>query len=1106
MFSLFMSPQQRAIKSLQPYVDRANALEDEVKAYSDEELKKKSLELKELAQKILPSDRNIHLTREKDKPWTAVAEGKRFVSEIDELLPYSAALIREATLRISPELRLRDVQIMCSAALAKGRLTEFFTGEGKTFVALMPLFLYGLFGRGAHLVTVNEYLAKLHGEWAGRILDKLGLTTGVITHDHAYKFVPTEELKDEEGEDGDVATKAKAVDWSKMNTLQGYNLVEVSKKEAYECDVTYGTNSEFGFDYLRDNMARRVEDVCQRELFYCIVDEADSIMVDESRTPLIISAPATESLDMYKRFAQIVARLDEDDVDIDEKDRSVNLKEEIVEKVQRMAGVSNLWEDYQASHHLDNALKARFMYKKDDHYIIQDGQVMIVDEFTGRVLPGRRWSEGLHQAVEAKENVEIQRRSSTLATVTYQNFFRLYYVLSGMTGTALTEAEEFSKIYNLDVVVIPTHLPVIRKDKTDVIYKTEEVKFKSVVCDIRERHEKGQPVLVGTTSVEKSELLSQMLVREGVEHEVLNAKHHEKEAKIVAKAGEYKAVTISTNMAGRGTDIRLGNTLEDDIAYGNVCYALRRLGVLEGVKAKGEEYGYSRVTIKAPTEIEYNKVQAAATAVLDYIKTGKLPKTVGADNRKKWFGAVNNLEGKPKIADDLDVYFRNASRTVSIGIKEGSELWDKVKPSEDELETEANLGLHVLGTERHESRRIDNQLRGRSGRQGDPGSSQFFVATQDDLMRIFGGEVIERLLSNMGVSEDLPITSGVLAKQIETAQKRVEGYNFDIRKHLVEYDDVMNEQREVFYGRRRNVLTLFKKDTKTALEGTGSGEQNAKGKKDADVPEGRFLLRDLMIKKIKKQIKYIARSNSRDNKITNLDKLWKEFSEFIPEEMAKEVVENNFKTKFSVWMKKLRKDSVGERIEESLLLLVDEAYDYKEGSVGSETMRKIERWVLLTVMDKHWTEHLDFMSDLRSAIGLRGYGQRDPLTDYKNEAFNLFAKMLSDIDENVSKRVLRVDVVKQPTSVPAITAKPQALPLPGSERTSVYQSLARQLMEKKGGGGGVRPQASNLDRAVNKVALSARTKSSTGSKPGRNDLCPCGSGKKYKKCCYPQFG
>ena len=1158
-----MSPQKRMVKSLQKYVDGANALEDEVKAFSDEELRNKAAELRDAAVKILPKGRNIHITREKDSPWTSVAEGKRFISAIDELIPYSAALVREATLRISPALRLRDVQIMCSAALAKGRLTEFFTGEGKTFVALMPLFMYGLFGRGAHLVTVNEYLAKLHGEWAGRILDRLGLTTGVITHDHAYKFVSTEELKkykkvedkkevESSADDGekakdseDLTKKASAVDWSRMNTLQGYNLVKVSKKEAYGCDVTYGTNSEFGFDYLRDNMARRIEEVNQRELFYCIVDEADSIMVDESRTPLIISAPAAESLDMYKKFAQIVARLDDEDVDIEEKERAVTLKEEVVEKVQRMAGVKNLWEDYQASHHLENALKARFLYKKDDQYIIQDGQVMIVDEFTGRVLPGRRWSEGLHQAVEAKENVEIQRRSSTLATVTYQNFFRLYYVLSGMTGTALTEAEEFAKIYNLDVVVIPTHMPVIRKDSTDVIYKTEEAKFKAVVEDIKDRHEKGQPVLVGTTSVEKSEHLSQLLDREGVKHEVLNAKQHEREAKIVAKAGEYGAVTISTNMAGRGTDIRLGATLQNDIAYGNIVFALKRLGVIPG--NKGEEYGFEKVKIKVGTKIELEKLQESLKGVQAYIEEGVFPKGVTEPNAKKWFSPLEKVKGKPKLLEDLEFETSEPGKTITIAIKSESMLWDKVKPTNGELETEANLGLHVLGTERHESRRIDNQLRGRSGRQGDPGSSQFYVATQDDLMRIFGGEVIERLLNNMGISDDLPITAGMLAKQIETAQKKVEGYNFDTRKHLVEYDDVMNEQREVFYGRRRKVLAMYKRDTeiREKNEEMGKGEKAKPKEQDADIPEGRFQLRDLMIEKVKAHVQHIISLNAGEKRISDFKTLWKEFNEIVPEEMAKQTVENNYKADFITWMNQLKNDRSTERVSESLLQLVDEAYDYKEGTVGSDTMRKIERWVLLTVMDKHWTEHLDFMSDLRSAIGLRGYGQRDPLTDYKNEAFELFAKMLGNIDENISKRIFRVNVVKQPSSGPVIAGQPgqpQSLPSQGSARTSVYQQLAKQLMTGKGSRtiSGVKPQQSSLDRAVNKVAGASRTTerqkngsngidrtsaakqsssnklsaspasvnavSSTSQKVGRNDLCPCGSGKKYKKCCYPQFG
>lgn len=1043
----FFDPQKRQLRSLQKYVDSANSLEKEVKNFSGDQIRAKVDELKKTAHDILSPARNIEITREKDKPWTAVSEGGRFVENIDELIPYSAALVREVTLRASPKHRLRDVQIMSGVSMTKGNLSEFFTGEGKTFAAILPLMLYGLFERGAHLVTVNEYLAKRDAEWVGRMLSSLGLTTSVVTHEGAFKFVPVEELG--EFKEKSVVKEAEKTNWDLLNTMAGNHLIEVSKKEAYACDVTYGTNSEFGFDYLRDNMARQIEDVNQPELFFGIVDEADSIMVDESRTPLIISAPAKESNEMYKKFAQIAARLEVNDVEIDEKDKSVTLKEESVDKVQKWAGVDNVWEDYAASHHLENALKARYLYKRDDQYIVQDGQINIVDEFTGRVLPGRRWSEGLHQAVEAKEGVEIMKRSRTLATITYQNFFRLYYVLAGMTATALTEAEEFAKIYNLDVVVVPTHHPVIRKDYTDVIYKTVEAKYRAVVREIKDRHEKGQPILVGTTSVENSEKLSDLLKKEGVKHEVLNAKYHEKEAKIVAKAGELGSVTISTNMAGRGTDIRLGEDLQEKLVEGNIEFALKRLR-----NAK-----YSEVKLVPPTEIEFRKLKVA----------------------------TEKLKGK-----DFDVSIDDGAKTVTLSTK---------NESGEVLETPVNLGLHVLGTERHESRRIDNQLRGRSGRQGDPGSSQFFVSLQDDLMRIFGGATIESFFDRMGVDEDMPIEAKMLARQIETAQKRVEGYNFDIRKRLVEYDDVMNEQREVFYGRRRRLLKGFKEDLgKVDKKGVPEGTE------DPDIPDDVFKLRDLSLEKLEALINSVVLRNASDGKIKKWKAFQKDVREVIPDEMAEEVVEKHFDTDYETWIKQLKSKPSAEHVGEQLKQLISEAYDFKEGAVGSEVMRKIERWVFLSVMDQNWTDHLDFMADLRSAIGLRGYGQRDPLTEYKNEAFDLFARMLSGIEENIAKRILRVSVVKRAVSEERqrqIEAARQKLAEESAQAqqegaSGVYKNIAKQIMEKKG-------QQSTLSPPQEKKKENASRPVRAGKKVGRNDPCPCGSGKKYKKCCYPKY-
>lgn len=1089
----FLDLQKRYVNKLRKYVEATNKLEDKVKGLTDDQLRGEVDKLRKEAEKILSPSKNLRITREKDKPWTAVSEGKRFISALDELIPYSAALVREATLRVSPKHRLRDVQVMCSVALTKGKLTEFFTGEGKTFAALVPLMVYSLFGRGAHLVTVNEYLAKRDAEWAGKIFDKLGLTVGCVTHEGSYKFVPLNELA--RYKDKKVVERAASTNWDLLNTMIGDYLVEISKKEAYACDITYGTNSEFGFDYLRDNMARQLSDMNQRELFYCIVDEADSILIDESRTPLIISAPADESIELYEKFAQLVARLDDSDVEVDEKEHSATLKEEAIDKVQKWLGVKNIWEDYQLSHHLDNALKARFLYKRDDQYIVQDGEVLIVDEFTGRVLPGRRWSEGLHQAIEAKEHVEIKQRSRTYATITYQNYFRLYYVLAGMTGTALTEAEEFAKIYNLDVVVIPTYKPVIRKDFTDVIYKTEDAKFRAVVDEIKERHEKGQPLLVGTTSVEKSEKLSGMLNKEGIKHEVLNAKHHMREAQIVAKAGEYGSVTISTNMAGRGTDIRLGEGLLDDLAYSNVIFALKRLGIIGGFK---KENAFNEVLIHCYTDYEYDKVKAAVENIIGFIRDGKVSDEIYTKRR---FGHIEKLKKKAKVADSISIIFDPVKRAIKLSLKERTELFDCVNPAGGVLHTDANLGLHVLGTERHEARRIDNQLRGRSGRQGDPGSSRFYVSLEDDLMRIFGGAVMEKFFNRLGIADDIPIESRVISKQIESAQKRVEGYNFDIRKHLVEYDDVMNEHREVFYAKRRGILEAFDHDVKVVEQYGVKAESGI----DADIKEGCFLLRDMTIKKMKEEVSRIVNMYRRDDRVgaSDLNKILEGFKEIVPDEIAEKVISEHFKSSFDKWKKHLFKMSEATGVEEKLGELIDEVYDYKEGLMGSDVMRQIERWVWLSVMDQHWTDHLDFMQDLRSAIGLRGYGQREPLTEYKNEAFDLFALMISSIESNVARRVLKVNVVRQVAPAPVSAPIAQQVP----RGADVYKEIAKALMRGRlssmdNGQGSLRGTEAEIpEQTKGGVQVVKRT-----GKVGRNDPCPCGSGKKYKRCCYPKYG
>ncbi|MCA9375169.1 preprotein translocase subunit SecA, partial [Candidatus Dojkabacteria bacterium] len=676
----------KQLKKIQPIIDQINDLEDEYRDLKDSELKEKTLQFKE----TLGSTENT--TRILDE-----FDASRQKRDLFQLLPEAFALVRESARRYTNH-RHFDVQLQAGYFLADNKITELFTGEGKTNAATLALYLYALTGRGAHLVTVNDYLARRDGEWNGHVLAPLGITVGVINNNSQYKYVSDEEVialkgaeaKDEIDERKAAAKKAGRL---KLDLMSGTNLVECSKKEVYECDVVYGTNNEFGFDYLRDNMARRIEDRVQGRLHYAIIDEADSILIDEARTPLIISQSAEDSNDMYSKFAQVVRSLNpEEHYTVDEKEQSVSISDNGIDLVEKKLGVKNVYEDAELAYHLDNALKAKELYSLDDQYIVRNGEIIIVDEFTGRAMEGRRYSEGLHQAIEAKEGVEVKQESKTLATITLQNYFRLYDYLAGMTATALTEAEEFSNIYKLDVVVVPTNKPVIRTDENDVVYRSETGKFRAIIEDIKDSNDKGQPVLVGTASVEKSEVLSQMLEREGIKHNVLNAKQHEREAHIIQDAGLKGQVTIATNMAGRGTDIALG----------------------EGVVEQG--------------------------------------------------------------------------------------------------------GLYVIGSERHESRRIDNQLRGRSGRQGDPGRSRFYVSFEDDLMKRFGGDRSQAILERVGMEDDMPISIGVLGKIIENAQKKVEAYNFDIRKRLVEYDDVLNQQREIIYGLRRDILQIISENSDVSSE------------------------------------------------------------------------------------------------------------------------------------------------------------------------------------------------------------------------------------------------------------------------------------------------
>lgn len=829
---------------------------------------------------------------------------------LDDILVEAFAVVREASRRVLG-LRHFDVQLIGGMVLHEGNISEMKTGEGKTLVATLPAYLNALSGKGVHVVTVNDYLAGRDSEWMGQIYKYLGLSVGLIVH----------------GLDFD------------------------ERKHAYSCDITYGTNNEFGFDYLRDNMVFHPEHMVQRELNYAIVDEVDSILIDEARTPLIISGPGDKPKELYYRVAKIVPRLKkEEDFTVDEKARTVNLTEQGVSRVEKMLGVENLYDDIntELSHHVNQALHAHFLMKRDVDYVVKDGQIIIVDEFTGRLMFGRRYSEGLHQAIEAKEGVKIEKESQTLATITFQNYFRMYEKLSGMTGTAITEEEEFRKIYKLDVFVIPTNMPMIRNDKSDVIYRTEHGKFNAVVEEIIQCHEKGQPVLVGTISIEKSELLSSILKKRGVPHQVLNAKYHEQEAHIVAQAGRKGAVTVSTNMAGRGTDIILG---------GNPGY-LARLEMLEK--------GYEPYIIEA--------------------------------------AASNNVVEEEEILRARELY--------SLLFKEKHE-----ETAKEHQEVVSQGGLQIIGTERHESRRIDNQLRGRAGRQGDPGTSQFFISLEDDLMRLFGADNIMGLMDKLGMDDDMPIENTLISRAIENAQRRVEARNFDIRKHVLEYDDVMNQQREVIYGQRRKVLM------------------------GADIKDSILDMIEKMVQRIIDRFAGGSRYPEEWDLKTLLDVSRQSFlpaHELTPEDLAK-----------------LEDKEVREMLLEKAFL----SYEKREEEIGSERMRELERLIMLRIVDGKWMGHLDAMDQLRQGIGLRAYGQKDPLVEYKYEAYDMFNQMIEEIQEDTIRFLYNMSVVERP-----------------QER----QDLVENRYEEK-------PKD---PVHVEKI--------------GRNDPCPCGSGKKYKKCCGKQ--
>ena len=890
---IFGSKNDREIKRLRPIVDRINALESSLIPLSDLALTDKTQEFRKRLEAGEP---------------------------LDDLLPEAFAVCREVSKR-RLSMRHFDVQLLGGMVLHQGKISEMKTGEGKTLVATLSLYLNALPGKGAHLVTVNDYLAKRDAQWMGPLYHALGLSVGVIQHDASFLFDPNFDASDKR--------------------LQ--HLRPCTRHEAYRADLTYGTNNEFGFDYLRDNLiVTDINQAVQRELHYAIVDEVDSILIDEARTPLIISGPTDESTDLYYRINSIIPQLTiERDYTIEEKTKTAALTEEGNARVEKLLGVDNLYDlaHMELVHHVVKALQAHAIYKRDVDYVVKDGEVLIVDEFTGRLMPGRRWSDGLHQAVEAKEGVKIANENQTLASVTFQNYFRMYAKLAGMTGTADTEASEFAKIYNLDVNVIPTNRPMIRTDYADVIYRTEKEKFDAIVEEIKDCYERGQPVLVGTISIEKSERLSGYLKRHGVKHNVLNAKYHEKEAEIIAQAGQKGAVTIATNMAGRGTDILLG---------GNPDFLFKR--VLYQDEAMPEDR----------QKVMYEQIKA-----------------------------------------DCDA---------------------------DKKEVVALGGLHILGTERHESRRIDNQLRGRAGRQGDPGTSRFYLSLEDDLLRIFASERISNLMLKLGMEEGVPIEHRMVTRAIENAQKKVEAHNFDIRKQLLEYDDVMNKQREVIYQHRRAILM---------------GEDLAEE------------IREMTTEVVDSLVNVYCPAEQYPEE-WDFNGLTEALQVQFGQDMTKE------DRGAEVDLKEMGQDALREELRERVL----RAYQRKEQELGSDLLRYLEKMLLLQVIDHHWKDHLLGMDQLRDGIGLRGYGQKDPLIEYKREGFDMFSAMMDRIKADALERLFRVQAVRG--EAPQTLSRPQ--------------------------------QPARITLSRGEEPASPRTVHRQQEKVGRNDPCPCGSGKKYKKC------
>ena len=971
---------QKSITKYQKVVEQINQLEPKIKKLSDKQLAAQTTKFKKRIAELN-------------------AEGKPEQDILNELLPEAFATVRETSRRLLG-MRHFDVQLIAGIALHNGMVTEQKTGEGKTLTVTAPLYLNALLGKGVHLVTVNDYLAEIGVGWMGRVYHFLGMSSAVIIHDVAKKYNP----------DVDSETRGD-------ERLEHFE--NISRQQAYLADITYGTNNEFGFDYLRDNMVQELTQMVQRQDFahhFAIVDEADSILIDEARTPLIISAPDAEPTQKYFEYSHMVKSLVKDqDYKLDEKAKSVNLTDLGVKRIEQKLQVSNLYEEsFDTIHHIESALKAKTLYQRDKEYIVRDNQVVIVDEHTGRLMFGRRYSDGLHQAIEAKEGVPIQQESRTLATISIQNYFRMYAKLAGMTGTAATEAEEFKKIYDMEVLVVPTHRDVVRQDSPDLVYKTAAAKYTAITKAVEEMHKSGRPILIGTRSIEHNQIIARFLERKGIEHQVLNAKNNEREAFIIADAGKKGAITVATNIAGRGVDIVLG-----------------------GAQPELKDFRYSE----------------------------DKPAKKG---RKKEID-LSNLHLPPAL--DVDSY-------DLAGYAEALEKWQ-----EAHNDVVKSGGLHILGTERHESRRIDNQLRGRAGRQGDPGSSRFYLSLEDDIMRIFGGDQIARVMNFLKLEEDQPIENSMVSKAIESAQVKVEGFFFDQRKRLVEFDDVMNKQREVIYRRRRRLLE----------QGTTSIEESTSTSADTAAPS----LRDQILAYIKGEIQSVVAARAPEHFSTEeYDAIIKEFIKIIPFDEASQ--------------KSLR-DKISEmadpaQIVESLVKVAEDTYDAREKNLGREAMNQMEKYVTLSTVDEKWMDHLDGMDSLRDGIWLRG-DKNTVLAEYKKEGFTLFEQLIQTIESTIASRIFRVHVHQQPV----IRVRQDQMV---ATKESINDSLVKEVQQAAPPTPGRSQPAST--KGTTKDLASVLGSAKGGAKPnpgskqikiGRNDPCPCGAinpatGKvyKYKQC------